>query len=232
MSRPRLLDLFCGAGGAAVGYHRAGFEVVGVDINPQPHYPFEFHQGDALKYLLEHWEDFDAFHASPPCQAFTPLSALPNAGAKRTPVNLIPATRSAFALIGRPWVIENVPQAPIAGTSDLFGRHGVTLCGTQFGLRIFRHRKFEANFTLTSQPHAKHQHLAMRAGYLPTEERPYMSIHGRGGHNSKAWVAKAAEVMGAPWMATDLDAVCEAIPPAYTEYIGRQLIDHLRSAAA
>ena len=222
----RLLDLFSGAGGAGMGYHRAGFEVVGVDIAPQPHYPFEFHQADALEYLADHGHEFDAIHASPPCQAFTPLSALPRAGEKNAPVDLIGPTRAALAAATVPYVIENVPQAPIANRSDLFGRHGLTLCGTMFGLRVYRHRDFETSFGIDQPAHPRHRHLAMRAGYLPTEERPFMSIHGRGGHNSKAWVKAAANALGTPWI-DSLDPVCEAIPPAYTEFIGVQLIAHL-----
>ncbi len=223
--RPQLLDLYCGAGGAAVGYARAGFDVVGVDIAPQPDYPFEFHQGDALDFLADWGGQFDAIHASPPCQAFTPLSALPNAGKKHPPVDLVIPTRRAHRAVGLPFVIENVTQAPIASSSDLFGRHGVMLCGTMFGLQVFRHRKFETSFPAGAPGHPPHVKLAMRAGYLPTDDRPFMSIHGRGGHNSKAWVAAAAEAMDVPWMAGSLDAVCEAIPPAYTTFIGRQLAD-------
>lgn len=224
--RPRLLDLFCGAGGAGMGYHRAGFDVVGVDIEPQPDYPFEFHQADALVFLTEHAGEFDALHGSPPCQAFTPLSALPHAGRRNPVVDLVKPTRDAFIRAGLPWAIENVVQAPIAHESDLFGSHGVILCGTMFDLTIYRHRKFETSFTVPQPPHPLHRHLAMRAGYLPTEERPFMSIHGRNGHNSRAWVVAAAAAMGTPWM-TSLNPVCEAIPPAYTEFVGRRLLDAL-----
>ena len=131
----KLLDLYCGAGGAGVGYHRAGFEVVGVDIAPQPDYPLTFHQGDALAYLVEHWRSFDAVHASPPCQASTALTKGTNKG--RLYVNLIPATRELLAAIPLPSVIENVPG------SDL--RRDVVLCGEMFGLDVIRHRYFEAH---------------------------------------------------------------------------------------
>ena len=230
MSRPRLLDLFCGAGGAGMGYHRAGFDVVGVDIEPQPDYPFEFIQADAIEYGTAHGHEFDARHASPPCQAFSPFSALPNAGKKRPPVDLIEPTRAMLAMIGGPYVMENVVQAPVADGSDLFGTHGAMLCGTMFGLKIYRHRKFETTFHLPQPGHPRHIYLAMRAGYLPTPERPFMSVHGRGGYNSKAWVKAAAGALEIPWV-TALDSVCEAIPPAYTEFIGRQLLDALERAA-
>ena len=231
MTRPRLLDLFSGAGGSAVGYNRAGFDVVGVDIALQPHYPFEFHQGDALLYALTHWDEFDAIHASPPCQAFTPLSALPNAGKKRPAVDLVIPTRRVLRASGLPFVIENVIQAPIASASDLFGRHGVMLCGTMFGLKVYRHRKFETSFPIDAPPHPRHVALSAGGGYLPTDERPFMSVHGRGGHNSKAWVTAAAEAMGVEWMDGDLDAVCESIPPAFTEWIGYQLLTAIEAAA-
>ena len=213
-----------------MGYHRAGFDVVGVDIEPQPHYPFEFHEGDALDFLADHGHEFDAVHASPPCQAFSPLSALPNAGKKRPPVDLVAPTRQALQLAGLPYVIENVVQAPITDETDLLGNHGVMLCGTMFDLIVFRHRKFETSFQVRAPAHPRHRHLAMRAGYLPTVDRPFMSVHGRGGRNSKAWVVAAADALGIPWV-TALDPVCEAIPPAYTEFIGRQLIDALAVAS-
>jgi DNA (cytosine-5)-methyltransferase 1 len=222
--KPRLLDLFCGAGGAGMGYHRAGFDVVGVDIEPQPRYPFEFHQADALTFPLD---GFDVVHASPPCQAWSPLAALPNAGKRRPPVELIEPTRTRLETSGLPYIIENVSAAPLASAADLFGANGVMLCGTMFGLRVYRHRKFETRFAVVQPAHRRHVELCMRAGYLPTAERPFMSIHGRGGHNSKAWVQAAAEHLGAPWMGGDLDATCEAIPPAYTQFIGEQLAAHL-----
>lgn len=128
MARPRLLDLFCCQGGASVGYEAAGFEVVGVDIDPQPRYPLEFHQGDALKWTLEHHEEFDAFHASPPCQAHSNAQKIQG----NEHEDFIVATRSLFQLIGKPWVIENVPGAPL--------RDPIVLCGPMFGLRTYRHR--------------------------------------------------------------------------------------------
>jgi hypothetical protein len=118
--RPRLLDLFCGAGGAAVGYHRAGFDVVGVDINPQPRYPFEFHQADAMTFPLD---GFDAIHASPPCQAYS--HGTPPDKRSNHP-DLLDATRDRLNAAGLPWVIENVPRAPL--------RSPVILCGSQFDL--------------------------------------------------------------------------------------------------
>lgn len=218
----KLLDLYCGAGGAGVGYMRAGFDVVGVDINSSKSCPpFRVVIADALDVLSDRnfMVQFDAVHASPPCQAFTPLSALPHAGIKNPPVDLIEPTRKLLQAAGLPWIMENVIQAPL--------HNPVRLCGTMFGLRLYRHRNFESSFDLVEPVHPKHTSLCMRAGYLPTEERPFMSIHGRNGHNSKAWVSKAAEYMEMPWASTDLNGVCEAIPPAYTEFIGGQLLSVL-----
>jgi DNA (cytosine-5)-methyltransferase 1 len=135
----RLLDLFCGAGGAAMGYHRAGFdEIVGVDIEPQPRYPFAFFQGDALEYCAAHGSEFDAIHASPPCQAYTRMARglLESQGRGREYPDLIHATRSALHLAGVVSVIENVPGAPLLGP--------VMLCGSSFGLLVQRHRLFES----------------------------------------------------------------------------------------
>src|ERR1035437_665181 len=135
MTKPRLLDLFCCAGGAAMGYHRAGFEVVGVDIKPQPHYPFEFHQGDALTYPLE---GFDAYHASPPCQRFSAMQMIHHN--QEVWPDLVDPIRQRLIATRKPYVIENVPATPL--------RVDLMLCGTMFGLRMPRHRIFESNITM------------------------------------------------------------------------------------
>lgn len=141
--RPRLLDLFCGAGGAARGYHRAGFDVVGVDINPQPRYPFEFHQGDAMTFPLD---GFDAIHASPPCPGYSRLRHLPWLKGREWPL-LIPGTRDRVSASGVPWVIENVMDAPLDGPF---------LCGLMFGLPVYRHRRFESNAFMLAPGHPGH----------------------------------------------------------------------------
>lgn len=217
--RPRLLDLFCGAGGAAVGYHRAGFEVVGVDNQPQPNYPFEFWQTDALANDYGPWDicDFDAIHASPPCQAYSPLNAY---NGKEYP-DLVDSVRALLLQTGLPYVIENVPQAPLLDP--------VRLCGPMFGLRIYRHRAFESSVELDTPRHTRHVARCARNGYLPNPAAPFMSIHG--GRHSKAWVRAAAEQMGVPWM-SNVREVCEAIPPAYTEHIGRFLLAETRAKVA
>lgn len=188
-----------------MGYHLAGFEVVGVDIDPQPNYPFRFIQADAMTFPLA---GFAASHASPPCQAYSPL----NAYNKVTYPDLVNPIRIRLQASGLPYVIENVPQAPL--------RDPVELCGPMFGLKVYRHRAFEASFRLDTPKHLPHVALCTRNGYLPTPERPFMSIHG--GKHSRAWQRKAREVMGTPWMET-IKEVCESIPPAYTEHIGHQL---------
>ena len=144
----RILDLFCGAGGAGMGYHRAGFDVVGVDISPQPNYPFEFYRGDALEYLASYGDRFDAIHASPPCQSSSALTKGTNKG--RHYPDLIPATREALTRFDVPTVIENVQG------SDL--RRDVTLCGEMFGLGVIRHRYFEiSRFDVPQPKHVKHR---------------------------------------------------------------------------
>ena len=142
--KPRMLDLFCCAGGAAAGYAKAGFEVVGVDIDRQPHYPFKFIQADAMELDSKFIASFDAIHASPPCQAYSDL-AKRNGNAHEWP-RLIEPVREMLMRSGKPYVIENVDGAPLLDP--------VVLCGTMFkGLRVLRHRLFEANFPIIPPPH-------------------------------------------------------------------------------
>ena len=207
---PRLLDLFCGAGGAAMGYHRAGFEVVGVDINPQPHYPFEFHQADALAYPLD---GFDVIHASPPCQSYAITNNIWKKAAGHYP-DLVEPTRALLAATGLPYVIENVPGAPLVNP--------VTLCGASFGLRVYRHRLFESNVFLMASGHPRH---VARASYGRTPKADeFFTISGHFGD-----VEGGRRAMGIDWMTRQ--ELSQSIPPAYTEWIGRQLIAALERAA-
>jgi DNA (cytosine-5)-methyltransferase 1 len=208
------LDLFCGAGGAAVGYHRAGFDIVGVDIAPQPNYPFEFAEGDALAALeMGLWRmGFDAIHASPPCQAYSVATPNPT-----THPDLYEATRERLTATGLPWVIENVIGAPY--------RSGLVLCGSMFGMRVRRHRNFESSHLLFPPGPCRHK-----------EQGEVLGVYGNGGggnypgHNgTKAHRHDFAELMGMPW-ATPREIVL-AVPPAYTEHIGHQLLAHLEAAA-
>ncbi len=216
--RPRLLDLFCGAGGAAMGYHRAGFEVVGVDIKPQPNYPFEFFQADAIEYL--DWLDgggFDAIHASPPCQAYTSLRSLSTINH----VELIPDTRAGLERTGLPWVIENVPGAPLI--------EPVQLCGSAFNLGVRRHRLFEANFPLMGAPCAHGYQDGKFDVYEHGKWRVAAAapVFGTGGGKAKE---RWGEAMGIDWMThTELG---QAIPPAYTEHIGHFLLRAVRERQA
>jgi DNA (cytosine-5)-methyltransferase 1 len=207
----KLLDLFCGAGGAGTGYHRAGFEVVGVDIAPQPNYPFEFHQADAIDYLLSNFTRFDAFHASPPCQAHTTLAKGNNANTDEYP-DLIEATRAALTATGKPFVIENVPSAPL--------NNPITLFGEMFGLAVIRHRLFESNFPIDRPHHIKHRGRV--AGWRHGEkfDGPYFAVYGNGG--GKGSLDEWRTAMEMPWCETKLE-IAEAIPPAYTEYVGKYL---------
>ena len=209
--KPRILDLFCGAGGAAAGYHRAGFEVVGVDNNPQPRYPFEFVHADAFDYTLAHWHEFDAIHASPPCQLYAATAHLPQCQDRDYP-DLIEPVRLMLQLTGLPYIIENVVGAPI---------NGVTLCGLMFGLKVFRHRLFESNILLLQPSHIPHgdRRIGMDG---------YCTVAGHGDaargridtyHRRKATWQAAIDI---DWMAKY--EMTQAIPPAYTEYLGRQLV--------
>jgi DNA (cytosine-5)-methyltransferase 1 len=201
---PRLLDLFCCQGGAGMGYFRAGFTVVGVDIAPQPRNPFIFFQRDAIDFLRHHGKAFDAIHASPPCQAFTNAQRIMG----NEHPDLIGPTRELLEEIGRPYVIENVPGAPL--------RDPVELCGAMFGLRTYRHRLFESNIKLDAPEHPEHIARTTKMGRRP---QPGEFMHVVGNFSG---VAEAREAMGIDWMTRD--GLRESIPPAYTEHIGRQLM--------
>ena len=204
----RLLDLFCGAGGCAVGYHRAGFEVTGVDIVSQPRYPFAFHQADALAYLDDHGQAFDVIHASPPCQAHTAI----NHAKKGKGLSLVEPTLRTLVALGKPFVVENVPGAPLPDA--------LRLCGTMFGLGVIRHRLFASNMDLWA-PGCGCQHRGTVA------DGTYVSVHG-GGQRSTHTIpyavqrARWEDAMGIDWMGTRRELV-NAIPPVYTEYLGYQL---------
>jgi DNA (cytosine-5)-methyltransferase 1 len=211
--RPRLLDLFCGAGGCSVGYSRAGFDVVGVDIKPQPSYPFTFIQGDALEFCRAHAHEFDAIHASPPCQAYS-VSRHINGSGDRHP-DLVDATREELGRSRLPWVMENVVGAPM--------HRPITLCGLMFGLRVLRHRLFESSELLLAPAHPKHPKGNLtnsKSGYS-TGATGYVTCAG----NNFVREAGAA-AMGIDWMRTRPE-LAQAIPPAYTEWIGKQLMRQL-----
>jgi DNA (cytosine-5)-methyltransferase 1 len=222
----RLLDLFCGAGGAAMGYHRAGFEVVGVDIELQPRYPFDFRHGDALLALDKLAEDpewfgpIDAIHASPPCQTRTAYKRR-GGGVGDGYEDLIGAVQTLISDIDLPYVIENVPGAPL--------RNPIQLCGSSFGLDVRRHRLFESNVPLMAPPC---NHAAQRPGRFPgATNRAPMS---RATVEVGVWripLATQKRAMGIHHEIT-LRELSEAIPPAYTSWIGRQIAAHVGAKVA
>lgn len=222
--KPRLLDLFSGAGGAAVGYARAGFEVVGVDVVDQPNYPFEFMQEDAIALLRDAesgWVslNFEAIHASPPCQDYS--RALRHMAAPQP--RLIEPVRELLIETGLPWVIENVEGAPIPRHPDLFGSCGVELCGTSFGLEVYRHRLFESSFHIPAKP-CNHSAPAMNPHNGRGRDRIY-EVYGRQ-DPEKVW----AKEMGVEWM--NRHEAREAVPPVFTEHIGSHLMTHLTAQKA
>jgi DNA (cytosine-5)-methyltransferase 1 len=272
LSRPLLLDTFCKAGGAGMGYHLAGFDVVGVDIEPQPNYPFPFIQADAIPYIEEHGHEYDAIHASPPCQAYCAMKHLTT---KAHP-DLVDATRAALIKTGKPYVIENVPGAPLINP--------IILCGTMFGLetscgaQLRRHRLFETNWRLRKVDllaaglwcrHDKRRCVSITGHTAEGRKGKWtghtISVTGSGQpvgrtimvvgetprdpalersnrHNRTITitgqtpqqnvvrnqiretfpVSAAREAMGIDWMV--MRELSQAIPPKYTEFIGRQLL--------
>jgi DNA (cytosine-5)-methyltransferase 1 len=209
VKRPLLLDLFCGAGGAGKGWHDAGFEVVGVDINPQPHYPFQIFRADWLVGLLELAPMASVVHASPPCQGYSRLRHLPWLKDNYY-IKLIDAVRWALINVGLPWVIENVEDAPMP--------YSTVLCGQTFGLPLYRHRRFGSSHLIMSPPHERHRQV-ITAGHM---------LKGRGRVATWERTSRLPDVMGCPWMTQK--EVAQAIPPAYTEWIGTQLMGVLRAA--
>lgn len=226
----RLLDLFCGAGGAAMGYARAGFQVVGVDNQPQPNYPFEFHQADATKlrfvdqgpaidhgFMTINITRFDAIHTSPPCQRYSQMSNC-RPGLSETYLDQVLNERARLTTTQLPWVIENVPGSPTMKHSGLFDSHGVELCGHMFGLALYRHRHFESNVHLYQPDHPRHFIPGAKAGHWKPGE--IISVSG-----NCSPIALAKEAMGIHWMSRA--ELAEAIPPAYTQFIGEQLLSVL-----
>lgn len=213
----RILDLFCGAGGAGQGYAQAGFDVFGVDINPQPNCPHDFMQHDALRLPLEMLKEFDAVHASPPCQ---PYSTLRSRHSDREYPALVAATREMLLASGLPYIIENVMGAPLFDP--------VVLQGRMFpGLRVVRKRQFETNWPLPQPPQPEgpnppcHTYDKRKAHYGKTDPmKDFVTVTG--------WncpVDAARDAMGIPWMTRE--ELTQAIPPAFTEYIGGHLLAYL-----
>ncbi|KQX43515.1 DNA methylase [Streptomyces sp. Root63] len=218
MTKPRILDLFCCAGGAGEGYARAGFEVVGVDIVDRPNYPHKFIKADALEILgdLEFLSEFEAVHASPPCQAKCTLTKGTNAHLAGLYVDLYPIVMPLMYAAGKPGVIEN-PES----------RRDMVLCGEMFGLGVLRHRNIElVNWSAPKPRHIKHRGYVRGWRHGVYRDGPYIAGYGKGG--GKGTVSEMQAAMGIDW--TDVhEELTEAIPPAYAEYVGTELIKHLES---
>lgn len=226
MSRPVLLDAFSCAGGAAMGYHRAGYEVIGVDKDAQPRYPFEHHVADAIEVLdtlvrtgRVFGRQVAAVHTSPPCQKFTAYRRR-GAGVGDGYLNLIPDVRERLERLDVPWIIENVETARVELVDP------VRLCGSSFGLDVRRHRLFESNIGLTAPPC---DHSWQTPRFPPATNRTNL----RSTVEVGVWripLDVQRKAMGIDWM--ELRELSEALPPAYTEHLGRQMLDHIRQEAA
>jgi DNA (cytosine-5)-methyltransferase 1 len=211
----RLLDLYAGAGGAAMGYAKAGFVVTGVDHKPHHRYPFRFIQADVLDFLDSHdIGRFDAIHASPPCQRFS-RGARQHGTAENHP-DLVEPTRARLRGTGKPYVIENVEEAPLIQPT--------MLCGTMFGIGVFRHRMFETNWPLRALAHSAHDgRIGDGRYYTVTGHTGYNSTRdGRFGGSVHDW----RRAMDIGWMTAR--ELAESIPPVYTHYIGLQLMAQIR----
>ena len=206
-SRLKLLDLFCGEGGAGEGYKLTGFDVTGVDIAPQRKNPHRFVLGDALEYLRAHGHEYDAIHASPPCQAYTSCQKIRG----REHAKLIEPTREALKAAGKPWVIENVEGSPL--------QNPVMLCGSMFGLKVRRHRLFETSFpiqnTLPPCDHSAPAVTIIGHGVYPSS----LGVRHKG--TPSLGYQAGRDAMEIQWMSWD--KLSQAIPPAYTKWIGELL---------
>jgi DNA (cytosine-5)-methyltransferase 1 len=213
-----------------MGYHRAGYRVIGVDLSPQPHYPFEFMQADMMHVLADLAAGRPipgkpmpvAIHVSAPCQGYSQMSRC-HPGLAGTYAKLVADAKAALIAIGLPWLMENVPGSGLAAQDDLFGAMGTMLCGGMFRLPLYRHRLFEASFHLHAPGHPRHLIPASKAGHW--EPGTIMSV---AGNCTPVAVAKVA--MGIDWMPRRI--LSQAIPPAYTEHLGGLLTAHLAAVAA
>lgn len=235
--KPRLLDLFCGAGGAAAGYHLAGFDVTGIDCKYQPNYPFDFVQADAVEFLQRGVEKgsiraWDVVHASPPCQGYSQLLHLPWLKDKEYP-RLIAPILELLIRSGVPWVVENVENS----WREFREHHSIILCGQSFNLNVYRHRLFASNQLILAPAHLKHVEIIGSGRMLNDRKKGTLNASSTRGSWGKPGVitvagnqfrkADGARAMGIDWMSKP--ELAQAIPPAYTEHIGRQLMTALNS---
>lgn len=227
--KPRLLDLFCGGGGCSVGYARAGFDVVGVDIEPHPDYPFPIVVADAMD-VFNHdvpgidVTEFDVIHASPPCQAYTTMSNRSRGDWPDLVRPTIDALRAWAEYDGGMWIVENVP-----GARSQMPDTSITLHGGMFGLGVDRPRLFASNAMLLQPSAPRVVDPVGVYGRQPDGRRLFTRTDGTSQY-AAASLEEGAESMGIDWL-TDWRDVAEAIPPAYTELIGHQLLAHLEAAA-
>jgi len=212
-SRPKLLDLFCCGGGAGYGYEQAGYDVTGVDIEPQPKHRGNFIQADAIEYLKAHFHEYDVIHASPPCQAYS-MASMQFRKAGKEYVDLIEVTRRELIKTGKPYIIENVPGSPLINP--------IELCGSMFGMRTYRHRLFESNIELKAPPHPEHTAPNAKMGRKPKDGEFIQYV----GHFSG--VGLVQEMTGLYWLGGK--ELAQSIPPQYTKYIGEQLMVALSCA--
>jgi len=201
---PKLLDLFCGAGGAGEGYRQAGFSVTGVDIDPQPKNPHKFIQWCAFDYLKKHGKEYDVIHASPPCQEYSKASKQWRKAGKKYP-DYIARIRRELVRVGKPWIIENVPGSPLINP--------IFLNGSFFGINIHRPRFFETSFDLEQPIVPKMKPIKMGR---PISDGDILQPVG---HFSGVWYAKRE--MGLEWMGQK--ELAQAIPPVYTKWIGERV---------
>jgi len=225
MKRPKGLDLFCGAGGCSKGYDEAGFDMTGVDIEPQPHYPYQFFQADWARYLAEHWQEYDFIHASPPCQAYSGMRRITLArfGVAPEHPDLIALVRDKLGQTGKPFVIENVPGAPL--------HTQLVLCAAALGLpHLARHRHFESNILLMSGPPCQHRRNTYTIGiYGDRPDGRRVSYRQHRLVRVALSLDEARYEMGIDWM--DWREITQAIPPVYTRFIGTQVLRHLGLAS-
>lgn len=207
---------------AGMGYYRAGFDVVGVDINPQPRYPFAFVQGDAIAYVLQHGREFDAVHASPPCQAHTNMSNRwrGRGGQADAHLDMIPVTREALKAVGRAWVIENVQGAPLIAP--------IRLTGEMFDLRVHRPRLFECSFPI-AQPDTPPRQKRPVAVYGKMDGRLLWKRNDGSELRAPRELSEPSAAMEINWMTWE--ELREAIPPTYTVYVGKRLLAHIQQKA-
>ena len=207
VSRPKLLDLYCCGGGAGYGYEQAGFDVTGIDIEPQPKHRGKFIQADAIEYLKAHFHEYDVIHASPPCQAYS-MASMQFRKAGKEYVDLIEVTRMELIKTGKPYIIENVPGSPLINP--------IELCGSMFGMRTYRHRLFESNMKLQAPEHPKHIAPNAKMG-RPVKDGEFIQYVG---HFSG--VKLVQKMTGLHWLGQG--ELAQSIPPQYTKYIGRQVM--------